>query len=135
MFCPNCRSEFRQSFTHCDKCNKDLVDKLDPLPQELPVEFDYIEMVTIAETTELFDISLARGALESANIRFNITNEYTQNLIVPSGFSGFGNPIAIAKIMVEKEKDEEARMIIEGILADAKFKVENDDDKSTIEDK
>lgn len=132
MFCPNCRGEFRSGFTHCTKCNKELVDKLDPLPEEKPIEYEYAEMVTIAETTELFDIALARGALESANIRFNITNEQTQNLIVPSGFSGFGNPIAISKIMVEKGKEEEARLIIEGIVAEGTFK--ENDGESTEQD-
>ena len=29
MFCPNCRDEFRPGFTHCAKCNVDLVDELE----------------------------------------------------------------------------------------------------------
>jgi Putative prokaryotic signal transducing protein len=128
MFCPNCRSEFRAGFTHCKKCNKDLVDKLDPLPEDSPVEYEYTEMVTIAETSELFDIALARGALESAHIRFNITNEFTQNLIAASSISGMGNPITASQIMVEKGKEEEARLILEGIMADVPLKKENSDD-------
>ncbi len=129
MFCPNCKSEFRDGFTHCKKCNKDLVDKLDPLPEEKPekkpVEYEYAEMVSIAETSELYDIALARGVLESANIRFNITNEFTQNLVAASGF---GNPITASKIMVEKGKEEEARLILENIFTDTASKNENGGD-------
>ncbi len=128
MFCPNCKSEFRDGFIHCKKCNKDLVDKLDPLPEEKhekkPVEYEYAEMVSIAETSELYDIALARGVLESANIRFNITNEFTQNLVAASGF---GNPITVSKIMVEKEKEEEARLILENIFTDSASKNKHDD--------
>lgn len=128
MFCPNCRSEFRDGFTYCKKCNKDLIDKLDPLPEDKPVEYVYAEMVTIAETSELFDIALAKGALESAHIRFNITNEFTQNLVAASGMSGIGNPITTSKIMVEKGKEEEARLILEGIMAEVPLKNEDNDD-------
>lgn len=127
MFCPNCRNEFREGFTFCKKCNIDLIDKLDQLPEDKPAEYEYCEMVTIAETSELFDIALARGALESNNIRFNITNEFTQNLIATSGFSGLGNPITRSKIMVEKGKEEEARLILEGIVAEV---IINKDDEA-----
>lgn len=128
MFCPNCRSEFRAGFTHCKKCDKELIDKLDPLPEDKPIEYEYAEMVTIAETSELFEVALARGALESAHIRFNITNEFTQNLIATSGLSGLPNPITASKIMVEKGKEEEARLILESIMAIEPFKKENCDD-------
>ncbi len=134
MFCPDCRSEFRGGFTHCKKCDKELIEKLDPLPEDKPIEYEYAEMITIAETTELFDIALARGALESANIRFVITNEFTQNLIAPSGFSGFGNPITISKIMVEKGKEDEARLILEGIVADVTSRGKSGNDESGIEE-
>jgi len=126
MYCPNCRGEFIEGFTHCKKCNIDLIDKLDPLPEDKPVEYEYTEMVTIAETSELFDIALARGALESNNIRFNITNEFTQNLIATSGFFGLANLITISKIMVEKGKEDEARLILEGIVADVTFNEDNE---------
>jgi hypothetical protein len=128
MFCPNCRSEFRDGFTYCKKCNKELVDKLDPMPEDKPIEYEYAEMVTIAETSELFEVALARGALESAHIRFNITNEFTQNLIATSGLSGLANPITVSKIMVEKVKEEEARLILESIMANEPLKRENSDD-------
>jgi len=128
MFCPNCRNEFRDGFTHCKKCDKELIDILDPLPEDQPVEYKYVEMVTIAETSELFEIALIRGALESAHIRFNITNEFTQNLIATSALSGLANPITMSKIMVEKGKEEEARLILEGIMANEPLKSENDDE-------
>jgi hypothetical protein len=125
MYCPNCKSEFRDGFTHCKKCDKELVDKLDTPPEKQAVEYVYAEMVTVAETSELFEIALARGALESANIRFNITNEFTQNLIAASSISGLGNPITASKIMVEKGKEEEAKLILKGIIADVTSRNEN----------
>ena len=34
MFCPKCRGEFREGYTHCRKCDADLVDVLPPLDEE-----------------------------------------------------------------------------------------------------
>lgn len=34
MFCPKCRGEFREGFTHCKKCDTDLVEELLPLDEE-----------------------------------------------------------------------------------------------------
>ncbi len=133
MLCPSCRGEFRPGFTHCKKCDKDLIDKLEPLPEEKPIEFEYVEMVTIADTTDLFDIALARGALESANIRFTITNEHSLNLFIPGSVPGLGNPLMSSKITVEKGKEEEARLILQAIIAEGTFN-ENDEDEAVIEE-
>jgi hypothetical protein len=29
MYCPKCKDEFREGWTHCNKCNEDLVESLD----------------------------------------------------------------------------------------------------------
>jgi hypothetical protein len=36
MFCPKCRSEFREGFTYCEKCGENLVEELPPEPPALP---------------------------------------------------------------------------------------------------
>ncbi len=38
MFCPKCRSEFREGFTFCKSCNESLVDNLPSEPQPLASE-------------------------------------------------------------------------------------------------
>ncbi len=39
MFCPVCKGEFREGFTHCDNCNVDLVEDLNNLPDKIEGEF------------------------------------------------------------------------------------------------
>ena len=39
MFCPVCKGEFREGFTHCDNCNVDLVQDLDNITEKVDGEF------------------------------------------------------------------------------------------------
>ena len=39
MFCPVCKGEFREGFTHCDDCNVDLVENLGDIPNKIDGEF------------------------------------------------------------------------------------------------
>ena len=46
MYCPNCRSEYRQGFTHCSDCDVDLVPALPPDE----VRRDDVHLVKVFET-------------------------------------------------------------------------------------
>jgi hypothetical protein len=37
VFCPNCKDEFRPGFTHCGRCNVDLVEDLAEVQEAAPV--------------------------------------------------------------------------------------------------
>lgn len=39
MFCPVCKGEFREGFTHCDNCNVDLVEDLNNITAKIDGEF------------------------------------------------------------------------------------------------
>ncbi len=39
MFCPVCKGEFREGFTHCDNCNVDLVEDLNNITTKIEGEF------------------------------------------------------------------------------------------------
>ena len=44
MFCPKCKSEYRQGFTRCSDCDVDLVYELkqDTVPEAYPDKTDYV---------------------------------------------------------------------------------------------
>lgn len=67
MFCPKCRSEYREGFNICADCETELVEEL---PSE--TEFEYVEFTSIAETNNLGLIALAKSILDSAGIRYYI---------------------------------------------------------------
>lgn len=39
MFCPVCKGEFREGFTHCDSCNVNLVEDLNNITEKVDGEF------------------------------------------------------------------------------------------------
>jgi hypothetical protein len=53
MFCPKCRGEFREGFTHCKKCGVDLVETL---PPEETGEKDQKEKADLLSGLLLFDV-------------------------------------------------------------------------------
>lgn len=48
MFCPKCKSEYIAGYTHCKKCDVDLVDAL---PEEAPVDEDEFFLVPVCVRT------------------------------------------------------------------------------------
>ena len=46
MFCPNCRTEYREGFYVRSDCNTDLLDEVPELPAEGKPEFiEYVEVM------------------------------------------------------------------------------------------
>ena len=65
MYCLQCGDEFVAGITACPDCEVPLVNEL-PRAESEPPEAE--ELVTVATFRNLFDASVARGALESAGI-------------------------------------------------------------------
>jgi hypothetical protein len=65
MFCPKCKSEYEEGFYICADCGIKLVE-------EIPKEkgFQYVELVTVAETNDLGLAVLAKSILDSEGIRY-----------------------------------------------------------------
>jgi len=63
MFCPTCRDEFRSGFEHCARCNVDLVDSLDDVPQKQASVEPLVPMpLRMAEYCGFFDLNDARAS-------------------------------------------------------------------------
>jgi hypothetical protein len=68
MFCPKCKSKYREGFNICADCGTELIE-------ELPIEkFEYVELTTIAETNNLGLIALAKSILDSEGIKYYIND-------------------------------------------------------------
>jgi hypothetical protein len=74
MYCPSCRCEFRPGFTHCESCDRDLVESLDAVPEvavsrpaPAPVRMaDYCGFLSLDEARE------ARDRLRAVRVRSEI---------------------------------------------------------------
>lgn len=69
MFCPKCKSEYREGFNICADCGIELIEEL---PSEADLE--YVELITIASTNNLGLIALAKSILDSEGISYFIND-------------------------------------------------------------
>jgi hypothetical protein len=74
MFCPQCRAEYRQGFTHCSDCEIDLVDQL-PVPQPPPESFEIVH-----STESLSDCVFSCKQLQAAGIPYKVSQERHQSV-------------------------------------------------------
>lgn len=110
MFCPQCRSEYREGFTVCADCQVELVASL---PEPAPVPNDErpnMEFVTVFDSTNPALISIAKTVLESAAIEFLAVGADTAGAVFA------GNPfLGHTRLQVEKDRAEEARTLLSEI--------------------
>lgn len=100
MFCPKCKCEYREGFNFCSDCKIELVEHLpsEELPSE---EFEYSELVTIAETMDFSIIPIVKSILDSEEIRYFIKGEMIRSIAVLNNIMEIQVPIED----VQKAKD------------------------------
>jgi len=106
MFCPKCRTEYREGFYKCADCDIELVQELPEVPAEPRPEFiDYEEVLA---TYNPADIAILKSVLESENITYFFKGEHFTYM----------RPLADpARLMVRKDQVKDAS----NLLADLKL--------------
>jgi hypothetical protein len=100
MFCPRCRTEYREGFTECADCAVALVATLPPDPHEDSLG-EWVEVTSLFDTTQ---VALATSTLQAAEVDFYLHGGQTQS-IVPMTDG--------VRLMVREGDLEEARAILE----------------------
>ena len=103
MYCPDCKTEYREGFAECADCHIPLVDNL---PQDQDEPEPNLKFVKILETNDLTDIVQIESALGAAGIRYFIQGGII-NSITP-----FYQP---AVLMVAEEDAEEAVELLKDV--------------------
>jgi len=70
MFCPICKSEYREGFTQCDECKVKLVQEL--IEEEIPKKQRLIEIATSLQQS---DIGIIKSLLDAENIEYIFLHE------------------------------------------------------------
>ncbi|PKN51695.1 MAG: hypothetical protein CVU55_10680 [Deltaproteobacteria bacterium HGW-Deltaproteobacteria-13] len=109
MFCPKCKSEYREGLYQCSDCGVDLVASLPPEPE---TGVGYVDFVEVFSTYQQSDIAFIKSVLDGEDITYYFEGE-NSNLMVGGG--------AYARLLV---KAEEAQRTIE-ILQDMGFLEKN----------
>jgi hypothetical protein len=110
MYCPQCGTEYREHFTECSDCHVALLPGV--APPEPPDPFDpKLDLVVVLETSDSFQLSLAKGALEDAGIPFFVLGQITKlvNDIDPFLFK-------LVRIQVPRDREDEARKLLDGLF-------------------
>ncbi len=98
MFCPKCRTEYREGFYVCVDCNSDLIDELPT--EEKPEFIDYVEVMG---TYNPADVALIKSILDAEDITYYFNAEhfmYVRPLAEP------------ARLMVKTDEAERAKEIL-----------------------
>ena len=110
MFCPNCRTEYRQGITVCADCGAKLVEQLSP-------EVDDRELITVLETGDLAVVALAKSMLEEGGIDYAVKGELPMEQL----------SVGPVEIQVDKKDEAEASELL-GDLAIGKVPAEQQED-------
>ncbi len=96
MFCPVCKSEYKEEITHCPECDVDLVS-------ELPSEEEETNWVQVLRTTNQTLLSTFEGALTAAGIPHFIRGAEAASLL----------PLNAVVEVPEEHRDAASALLVE----------------------
>ena len=122
MYCPKCKSEYREGFFECANCHISLVEHLSKEPEseesEIP-KIENVELVTAFKSGSVIRIAIAKSILYGADINYFAKGEIIQNIFgagtIGTGYSTLVGPI---QIQVEKSQLEEAKDLLFDLIQD-----------------
>jgi hypothetical protein len=101
MYCPKCKSEYRDGFYTCSDCDVALV-------HELPIEpeYEFIEYEEILSTFNPADVALIKSLLDGENVTYYFHGEH---------FMHIRPLVEPARLMVDKRDVETARDLLKDL--------------------
>ena len=109
MYCPQCRTEYREGFTECADCH---VPLLAGAPPPEPDPFDpSLELVVVLDTNNGVQLAMARGLLEEAGIPFYVLGQITKLVNEVNPFLN-----KWVSLQVPRDREAEARELLEPLL-------------------
>lgn len=101
MFCPECRTEYREGFTICADCNVDLIKALSPEPEP-----EFVDFKEVLGTYNPADVAFLKSLLDSEGIQYFFKGEifmYVRPLADP------------VRLMVRTDQVEEAIELLKNV--------------------
>ncbi len=103
MFCPICKSEYREGYYRCSSCNVDLVSEI---PTEPEKKLELIEWEEVLATNNNGDIAFLKSLLDSENITYYFHGEHF-NVVRPW--------VQPAILMVDRNDVEKTKELIKDL--------------------
>lgn len=115
MFCPRCRSEYREGLVTCPECDVGLLAELPAERQPAP---RYVDLVTVLRGFDTPTMLVASSRLNDTGIPFFLKGEGVQDLFALGrmglGFSPVAGP---PEVQVSREDEARARAVLEALPA------------------
>jgi hypothetical protein len=103
MFCPKCKSEYREGFYKCADCDEYLVSRL---PAEPEGDFEPVDFVEVFSTFQQGDISFIKSVLDGEEITYFFQGENSIMLIAAGAY---------ARLLVRADQANQAREILQDL--------------------
>jgi hypothetical protein len=121
VYCPECRTEYREGFTECADCH---VALLAGAPAEPPDPFDPgMELVVALEAENGVELAMAKGLLEEAGIPFFALGQITR---LVNDVDPFLNKRI--RVQVPRDREAEAKELLEPLLHPETYPPTTDED-------
>lgn len=101
MFCPKCKSEYREGFYKCADCGTDLVAEALP---ELMEEVTYVDLVEVYSTYQQSEIAFIKSVFDGEGITYYFEGESSIMLIAGGAY---------ARLLVKAEEADRARELLQ----------------------
>jgi Putative prokaryotic signal transducing protein len=120
VYCPVCKTEYREGFTECSDCQVTLLAGTPP--PEPPSSFDPdLDLVVVLETNDAVQMALAKGMLEDAGIPFYVLGRIATLIQDVDPFLH-----KWVRLQVPRDRETEARNILEPLLQEIPISEESE---------
>ncbi|HDQ03958.1 MAG TPA: hypothetical protein ENN23_05220 [Deltaproteobacteria bacterium] len=103
MFCPKCKSEYREGFYKCADCGVDLVDYL---PEEHMDDPSDIEFVEVYSTYNQGEVAFIKSVMEGEGVTYYFQGDNPSMLIAAGAY---------ARLLVKADEAQRAREILQDL--------------------
>ena len=110
MYCPQCRTEYLESFIECSDCHVPLLRGTPPRAPHNDLD-PSLDLVEVLETKDAIQLAMAKGLLEDAGIPFYLLGQITRLVNDVDPFLQ-----KHVRIQVPRDREAEAQEILEMLL-------------------
>ena len=126
MYCPECRTEYREGFTECADCRVPLLPGTPPAERD---QFDpALDLVVVLDANDPVQLALAKGLLDDAGIPYFVLGRITTlvNDVDPLLRKWL-------RVQVPRDREAEAREVLEPLLSPETIPPEAEDEPAAPE--
>ena len=114
MYCPQCGQEFAEGVTRCGDCGVALT--VDPPASHHEPPAEWLDLVTVLETSDPALLAVARSLLEAEGIPALSRGDLLQDLLgwgrLGSGYNVVAGPV---QLQVPRDRGDEARALLAAV--------------------